>query len=129
MHYMETMKGNKMAEQTVIEIDNLGFGKVRFEELTLNKLQFAVQGLIEIVHLPKFGIDMVINEEGKFNGMERNEFATALWLAAHGVTEEQVDDCIVGPTMLIGLPDSEGNSVGLSQEQMDAVYKFAEGGW
>ena len=110
----------------VIEIDNLGFGKVRYEELTLEKMQSAVQGVIEIVHLPKFGFDMVINEEGKLNGMGRNDFATWLWLCAHGLESSSDVDYIAGPAMLIGEPDSEGNTVGLTDEQMASVYDFAD---
>ncbi|MBV9709090.1 MAG: DUF3846 domain-containing protein [Chloroflexi bacterium] len=43
----------------------------------LDELQAVVQGYIELVHLPDNRI-MVINEQGKVEGLPRNEKATAL---------------------------------------------------
>ena len=43
----------------------------------LDELQAVVQGYVEFVHLPDNRI-MVVNEQGKVEGLARNEQATAL---------------------------------------------------
>lgn len=62
---------------------------------TLEEAQAFVGGYVEAISLED-GRLMLINEEGKFEGLERNDAATVLALMA-GIAPE---DCIVGAAVL-----------------------------
>lgn len=64
-------------------------------DFTLAEVQRLVDGYVEAIHLPD-GRLMLVNEEGKFEGLPRNEAATVLALTA-GIAPE---DFIVGPAIL-----------------------------
>ena len=72
----------------------------------LASLQAEVDGLIECVYLDDDCI-MVVNEEGKLNGMEMNR--------------RLGDDIICGPFFIVG-DDGEGDFASLTNGQME-VYK------
>lgn len=61
---------------------------------TLEELQKAVGGYIEIVHIDR-DFDMVVNEEGKLKMLPVNETATRLYRKAR-----YTDDVIVGNALL-----------------------------
>lgn len=63
---------------------------------TLDELQKMVGGMIQVVDLPKQGMHMVCNEEGKLNALPVNSMATRLWEVDYGTT-----DMIVGDTLFI----------------------------
>lgn len=77
----------------------------------LRELQEIVGGYIEIPYIPsleKQGIAMIINEEGKLRGMKDN-FCL--------VKDNKIVDVIVG-TVIFTAFNSEGDSIGLSDEQI-----------
>jgi hypothetical protein len=63
------------------------------KEFTLEELQGYVGGLIQLVQT-KDGKSMIINEEGKLEGLEKNNLATELYKYGE-------DDDIVGDAVLI----------------------------
>jgi hypothetical protein len=76
-------------------------------EGSLKVLQTAVDGLIEPVRVST-GFEMYVNEEGLF----RDDFGLNGWaLAAFGVT-------IKGAVVLTGLVDDEGDTLGLTAEDV-----------
>ena len=62
--------------------------------ITLKELQDCVDGDIEFIWL-RDGKILVVNEDGKINGMETNSFASAL------IQNEGINDYIVGNALLI----------------------------
>jgi hypothetical protein len=62
--------------------------------ITLKELQDCVDGYIEFIWL-RDGKILVVNEDGKINGMETNSFASAL------IQNEGINDYIVGNALLI----------------------------
>lgn len=62
------------------------------DSFTLDEMQGYVNGWIEVVYLAS-GDVMVVNEEGKLNGLPINEIATAVYGNIH--------DTIVGDVMII----------------------------
>jgi len=81
---------------------------------TLSMLQTAVEGLVEYVKADSdflgFDADIWVNEEGLY----RDDFTPNL------LASVIVNRLIVGPAV-IALSDSEGETVGLSDEQLDAL--------
>ena len=66
------------------------------KDYTLEEMQTAVGGMIELVRLGSDGM-MVINEEGKLEHMPVNPTANALAHQYHAIFE---DDVIVGPALV-----------------------------
>lgn len=64
------------------------------KRFTLEELQACVEGYIEAVFLTDSQV-LIINEEGKLQGMELNPFATILYQS-----NRQTNDVIVGPALL-----------------------------
>lgn len=97
------------------------FEAVQFtNETAYQTLRDGVGGLIECVSLPNLGIDMWVNDEGKLNGSEPNLMGTLLWSHAYGFGT----DIIYGDIVLTGSADDEGNTLGLSQENLIALYNL-----
>lgn len=86
---------------------------VEVEKITLEYMQKQVKGFIEIPYLSDAlnarRIDIVINEEGKLEGMEPN-----MLLLGDGF---DVIDVIVGDILFVA-HDGEGGTIGLSDEQI-----------
>lgn len=86
---------------------------VEVEKITLEYMQKQVKGWIEIPYLSDAlnarRIDIVINEEGKLEGMEPN-----MLLLGDGF---DVIDVIVGDILFVA-HDGEGGTIGLSDEQI-----------
>lgn len=96
-----------------------GEWRARRETITpsLDEFQRLVGGYIE--GLPLVGsVDSYINEEGKYNGCQRNEAADQLVRKA--LTKDgrrlMLGDYIVGPLVLIGPPDDEGDTTSVTAE-------------
>lgn len=70
--------------------------------MTLQQLQEAVGGFIEIVHL-KDGHLMVINEEGKLDQLPPNKEATMMWAERWPF----LPDIIVGPVVVCSSKEIE----------------------
>ena len=76
----------------------------------LETLQGLVDGYIEIVPYGSNGVDLVCNEEGKFNGCEPNR---PVWSGK---------DVIFGQFLLVR-HDDEGNCIGLSDQDIERFSK------
>jgi hypothetical protein len=76
-------------------------------------LSDAVGGMIEAVSLPS-GMTLWVNEEGKLNGLPVNRVATELLTREFG----QKFDTIVGNAIITGGADDEGETLGLTNDQV-----------
>lgn len=81
----------------------------------------AVDGLIECVALPSFGADLWVNEEGKMISLPHNPLGSILWAKEYGHT-----DFIVGDIIITGGADEEGETLGLSDEQLQQITSYLE---
>jgi hypothetical protein len=79
-------------------------------------LSRAVGGMIEAVTLPS-GLTLWVNEEGKMNGLPVNEYATRLFDSAFG----SGIDIIVGNAIITGGADDEGETLGLTDEEVSIL--------
>lgn len=81
----------------------------RRARFSLKDLQTAVGGYIEVVRAPNIGdgtpMFLVVNEDGKRLELPRNPFATRLYHAAGGLT----DDVIVGDVVLASHSQMNGD--------------------
>ena len=85
---------------------------VSFIEDSLEAMQKAVGGYIELFETTESGIDLFCNEEGKLSNMEMNRFFP------------EFQDIVCGPILAIG-HNEEGDSVSLTDEQVrEAVEMF-----
>jgi hypothetical protein len=82
------------------------------KEGSLQTLQTAVDGLIEAVDINK-NLTLWLNEEGKLLGLPMNSVGTAMYRRATEIT-----DTIVGNIVLTGGVDDEGDTIGLTEEQV-----------
>ena len=100
----------------------LSNNKLEKKEITneLEDLQAIVGGYIEIPYLSQVfnenGIDVIINEEGKFIDGLKPGIAII-----DGETERILD--IVYGNCIFASHDEEGNTTGLTEEQMEVVEK------
>jgi len=78
----------------------------------------AVDGYIECVHLPSIGVDMWCNEEGKLIGLPQNDFASLFFQKDYGVF-----DSVRGDVIFTGGVDKEGETLGLTDTQLDELKK------
>jgi len=83
---------------------------------TLEELQKFVGGRIDFAYLPT-GEVMIVNDDGKCEGMEKNEAATEIWKAAYPIEQYPYnnDQLIVGDVLffeveeLDEIKDEEGD--------------------
>lgn len=103
-----------MNELKVVEFD------VENEYKTLSD---GVGGYIECVRLPTTAedlgspIDMWVNEEGRIKGLPYNHFGSLLY-----TMNFRTDEPIVGDIVLTGGTDEEGNTLGLTDSQLDVMF-------
>jgi hypothetical protein len=83
------------------------------EFVSYETLSRAVGGMIEAVTLPN-GLTLWVNEEGKMDGLPVNDYATRLFASAFGAGI----DIIVGDAIVTGGADDEGETLGLTDEQV-----------
>lgn len=80
----------------------------------LGQLQQHVDGYVECIAI-RPDLDMWANEEGKFRGdFTRNGRAQKFWDEVHG----KGTDVIMGPVVLTGGSDNEGETLGLTADQI-----------
>lgn len=92
--------------------------------LDLDQLQALVGGWLEGIDFPKFDpLRGYINEEGKIDLLPYNRRATALWHEAHGITSATATDVLVGPVVLIGGIDIDGEDLPVTDEQVHQVMR------
>jgi hypothetical protein len=78
----------------------------------------CVGGYIEGVYLD--GATAYVNEEGKLQGLPKNDVATEL---AHAHNAIYGDDWIAGNMLIVGNCDDEGETMSLEPEWIDANLK------
>jgi hypothetical protein len=84
----------------------------------------AVGGWIEVVGLIKRQADLWVNEEGKIDGLPQNPIATSLFMEEYGQT-----DVIVGNVIITGGTDENGDTLGLTPEQVDNFINYDREIW
>lgn len=90
----------------------------KVDSLDYPTLSGAVGGLIEAVTLDG-DITLWCNEEGKILGLPYNDKATLLWEKTFGAT-----DLIMGDVILTGGNDEEGETLPLSDSQLEKIYSI-----
>lgn len=83
---------------------------------SLQTLQTAVGGWVQAIDLAS-DLSMWCNEEGKLTGLPHNPYAQFMWDEVFGAHT----DYLVGDIVLTGGTDSEGETIGLTQEQVDII--------
>jgi hypothetical protein len=94
------------------------------EDTALAVWREATEGrLVEIVSLPRYGIALVIDEEGKCQDQwedRLNAHGTALYAGHWGASGDLWVDGIVGPVIIIANETSpDGDSLGLEPVELD----------
>lgn len=74
----------------------------------LEDYQAAVGGWIEPVDIPELGVTIYVHEEGLVLGLPFNPRATFLWW--YFVPESRQKAMLVGPALIVGVPDRNGDS-------------------
>jgi hypothetical protein len=88
---------------------------------SLAQLQSAVGGLVQAVDLTQ-RLTMWLNEEGKVLGQEHNPYGQFFWDKLYGAHT----DYIVGDIVITGGTDEEGDTLGLTDEQVEWVTYFID---
>jgi len=94
------------------EIDTVEFAG----DAALSVLQEGVGGWVQAVELDG-DLTLWVNEEGKLADLPHNPFAQALWNERYGY----YTDYIVGDIVLTGGVGAEGETLGLSDEQVETL--------
>jgi hypothetical protein len=92
-----------------LEIDN-----------NLKEMQNLVGGHIECVGFRSQNFDGFCNEEGLLIGLEYNHVASAMFTMFSGYQRD-----IVGNVFFVGLPDHNGDSTSLTNEDADRLVNHA----
>lgn len=109
------MKGTEMEKGFYISVEG-ATEVVEFDkEKSYETLKQSVAGWIERVPLPKAGLDLWVNEEGKILGLPVNPVATVLFHSEFFPRE--VSDYICG-NVIITRSDDEGEVVGLTEAEI-----------
>ncbi len=91
---------------------------VNLETQALETLQDAVGGYVQAIDLDNNQMTMWCNEEGKMIGLPHNPFGQMFWEKMYDRT-----DYIVGDIVLTGGADDEGETIGLTDEQITEIMK------
>jgi hypothetical protein len=97
------------------------FSLLDVEQDFLNKMQKAVDGLIQPVDLePK--VTMWVNEEGLLrNDLQVNSIGTGLFVQMLGG-----ETPIIGDVVFTGGTDEEGDTLGLTEDYVEALRQLAD---
>jgi hypothetical protein len=112
-----------MKNFAVIKVD----GSMQIHDVSeLDEYEFlsgVVGGYIQSVFLDNEmrEISLWCNEEGKLVGLPLNAVATAIWEESYGAT-----DIIVGDVVLTGLADDEGDTLGLSDDDVAKLSRICQ---
>jgi hypothetical protein len=108
---MKALKISTQGVREVVDFDN---------ETAYSVIRSAVGGWIECIRIPSMGVEMWVNEEGKLaDNPIINPIATALWVDNYGKT-----DVTVGDVIITGPPNGEGDSQGLTEEQLATLLAY-----
>lgn len=86
---------------------------------SLEDYQAIVGGYIEPVDVSALGITMYINEEGLLQQLPLNSRTTFLWW--YFVPEARQTAMLVGPALVVGLPDRNGESTDIPREARELL--------
>lgn len=112
----DSKQEDKVAKALIVRTD-LTHEVVEFEVgNSYNLIREAVGGWIECAHIAPYGVDVWLHEEGKLIGLPHNLVGTRLWEAAYGRT-----DAIVGDIVVTGGADEDGETLGLTDEQLNDI--------
>jgi hypothetical protein len=89
------------------------------EVFKLEDYQAAVGGWIEPVDLPVLGVTIYVHEEGLVLGLPLNSRAAFLWW--YFVPEARQKAMLVGPALVVGLPDRHGDSTDIPAHVVDMI--------
>jgi len=116
--HKQTTKGNEMRKAVKVSFsEDLEVIDLDAPEGSLKVLQDAVDGWVQAIDL-KNDLTMWLNEEGKLEGYLTNSFATAVFQAKFGAV-----DIVVGNVVFTGGTDDEGETLGLTDEQVEWFVK------
>ena len=91
----------------------------QIEPTDLDAYQQIIGGNLQIISLDRPPAAMYLNEEGKLNGMRVNHRATALaWV--HN-SDFRGNDVIVGPALIVGPADREGDDTSVPEDLTDLL--------
>jgi hypothetical protein len=93
---------------------------VPFVDNQLKTLQTAVGGYVEAINLTP-DLIMWVNEEGKMNKLPFNQAATSIFMKHRGGA-----DFIVGQVIFTGGNDSNGDTNGIDEVQIQQLKTYAE---
>ena len=83
-----------------------------------NLIQSTVGGHFDCVSINSLGADVWIHDEGKLIGLPVNALATTLWLHEYGMS-----DVLAGDVLITGGVDSEGATLGLTEEEAETIIE------
>jgi hypothetical protein len=106
----KAVKITTWGDKEVVEFNN---------STSYNVLREAVGGWIEQVWFDEYNFTLWVNEEGKLEGLPQNPIATALW-----VDEYDKTDVVVGNVIITGGADDDGNTLGLTDEQVEFLLAY-----
>lgn len=106
-----------MTTKTALQVKTTGeVTELDLSSDSLQTLQTAVGGWVQAIDLAS-DLSMWCNEEGKLTGLPHNPYAQFMWDEVFGAHT----DYLVGDIVLTGGTDSEGETIGLTQEQVDII--------
>ncbi len=92
---------------------------VEVEVHALEDYQAAVGGWIEPVDIADLGVTVYVHEEGLVLGLPFNSRATFLWW--YYVPEARQKAMLVGPALVVGLPDRNGDSTDIPRDTAELL--------
>lgn len=88
-------------------------GEIKEVIIKLESLQKIVKGMIEIIPFPDIeGLDIILNEEGKLINLDPN------------ILIPEYNDMAVGPIIVLGFNEDEGDHRSLSEEEIKKVKEY-----
>lgn len=108
--------------KTALQITTQGeINILDIEENSLQTLQKGVGGYIQPVDYGN-ELTMWVNEEGKLNGSDLNPYGTEWWTAIF----PNHFDLIFGDVVFTGGTDEEGDTIGLTDKQVEFLINFVK---
>lgn len=107
-------------QNAVIVTPELDIKIIDIQTNCLKQLQEAVQGLIQPIDFHE-RVTMWVNEEFLFTDLARNPFASGIYSEMYGERHS-----IYGTVVFTGGPDEEGNTLGLSPEDIEVITSTAD---
>lgn len=111
-----------MTKKAIVVTPEGSVEEIDFSEDSLTVLQTAVGGWVQAVEMFPT-LTLWVNEEGKLNNLPYNIYASKMWEQRFGVGT----DIIVGNAVFTGGGDEEGDTLGLSDEQVELLKRFVKG--